>query len=171
MDVLNWVRKGRGCHQKADGNGGLSYVMEMLRFSWCEKSLEVFLSRKRLVRTRYDRFSDRFGGRSCGARRRSNAGGCRGGKSRLVDARLHRFANTNFHRAAVGDRFYYQSTSNSSWSIPVRRRKSVSIGFKLHVFVVCPKSRPTDYIGGAGLTDVADAVFVVVASHVVNTRR
>ena len=53
--------------------------------------------------------------------------------------------------------------------IPARRRKSVSIGVKLHVFVVCPKSRPTDYIGGAGLIDVAHDVGVVVASQMVST--
>ena len=143
--------------------------MEMLRSSDPTKSLEVFLSRKRLVHTRYDRFSDRFGGRSCGARRRSNAGGCRGGKPRLVDARLHRFVNTNFHRASVGDRFYYQSTSNSSWSHSCTSSK---IGFnrcQTSVFFVCPKSRPTDYVGGAGLTDFADDGVVVVASQMVGT--
>ena len=62
--------------------------MEILRSSMTQKTVEVFLSRKRLVATIYDRFSDRFGGRSCGARRRSNAGGCRGGNPRLGNGRL-----------------------------------------------------------------------------------
>ena len=66
--------------------------MEMLRSH--EKFVEVFLSRKRLVRTRYDRFSDRFGGRSCGARRRSNAGGCRGGNPLLGNGRLGAFVRS-----------------------------------------------------------------------------
>ena len=39
------------------------------------------------------------------------------------------------------------------------------LGVKIHVFVVCPKSRPTDYVGVAGLTHVA----VAVASQMVRT--
>ena len=41
-------------------------MMEMLRTATCGPCLEVFLSRKRCLDGRYDRFSDRFAGWSCG---------------------------------------------------------------------------------------------------------
>ena len=40
--------------------------MEMLRTDGTYTSLEVFLSRKRRLDGRYDRFSDRFAGWTCG---------------------------------------------------------------------------------------------------------